>query len=109
MLKYGYSICLKPLFPSVFEKQNVKLALKIYNPCVMQALVHFGSSINKSKDTADFILLFYSYMMENCKCRNSSQEETFKGYISRACCSKNSSDPKLEFLDKYWIGLMFIN
>lgn len=55
MLKVGYSLNLKALFPTNMERQNVSLALKVFNPFVEQALIQFGAKIDKSKDTADFI------------------------------------------------------
>lgn len=55
LLKFGYSLSLKALFPSNMERQNVALALKIFNPFVAQALLEFGCKIDKSKDTADFV------------------------------------------------------
>lgn len=61
LLKFGYSLSVKALFPSNFERQNVSLALKIFNPFVVQALLLFGMKIEHSKDTADFIGIIYKW------------------------------------------------
>lgn len=55
MLKVGFSLNLKALFPTNMERQNVSLALKVFNPFVVEALRQFGSKIDKSEDTATFI------------------------------------------------------
>lgn len=51
----GCNLTLKSLFPTNFEKQNVNLYLKIFNPFVIQVLLHYGEKINNSQHTADFL------------------------------------------------------
>lgn len=41
LLKRGYSLSLKALFPSNLERQNVNLALKIFNPFIKEAFLTF--------------------------------------------------------------------
>lgn len=41
LLKRGYSLSLKALFPSNLERQNVNLALKNFNPFIKEALLTF--------------------------------------------------------------------
>jgi len=46
MVKFAYKLSLKALNPSTFERQNVYLALRIFNVLVAQALVEHGSEHN---------------------------------------------------------------
>lgn len=55
LLKFGYSLNLKALYPTNLERQNVKLALNVFNESIMQALLQFGSNIEYSGSTAHFI------------------------------------------------------
>lgn len=45
LVRFGYSLDLKTLFPSKLERQNVKLALKIFNHFIAQAWKEFGGKI----------------------------------------------------------------
>lgn len=99
LLKYGYSLSLKALFPSALERQNVKLALKIFNPYVIQALLQFGTNINLSKDTADFINIILTWWrIVNVKTPHKGQR--LNDIYQQPVVARNLSDPKLEFLNK---------
>jgi len=45
-VRFAYKLSLKALNPSTFERQNVNLALRIFNDFVAQALVELGSKHN---------------------------------------------------------------
>ena len=57
VLKYSYNLSLKALYPSNFERQNVKLVMQIFNDYVSTSLKTLGDKINltNSKDVALFI------------------------------------------------------
>jgi len=46
IVRFAYKLSLKALNPSTFERQNVNLALRIFNDFVAQALVELGSRHN---------------------------------------------------------------
>lgn len=57
LLKYGYKLSLKALYPTSIERQNVKLALQIFNRETVNALNIFGSKNEEQTyfDTATYI------------------------------------------------------
>ncbi|KAJ3661688.1 hypothetical protein Zmor_006075 [Zophobas morio] len=57
LLKYGYTLSLKALFPSSLERQNVKLALQVFNHSVVVALNELGPKrqFDNFVDTSTFI------------------------------------------------------
>lgn len=57
LLKFGYTLTLKALNPTPIERQNVKLALQIFNYNIVAALKQFGPKVplGNYKDTADYI------------------------------------------------------
>lgn len=57
LLQYCKSVSLKALYPSNIERQNVKLALQIFNEHVVAALRTFGikNEVNESLGTAMYI------------------------------------------------------
>lgn len=57
LVKYGVSLSLKALYPSHLERQNVSLALRIFNECIPEALRKLGPlhNINHCYSTASFI------------------------------------------------------
>lgn len=57
LVKYGVSLSLKSLYPSHLERQNVSLALRIFNDCIPVALRKLGPlhNISHSYSTASFI------------------------------------------------------
>jgi hypothetical protein len=57
LLKFGYGLSLKALWPSTFERQNVKLVTQIFNDNVENNLLELGPSnnIRNYEDTARFI------------------------------------------------------
>lgn len=60
LLKFGYTLSLKALYPSSIERQNVKLALQVFNHSTVAALRQIGPkiSLESYEDTADFIEIF---------------------------------------------------
>jgi hypothetical protein len=95
LLKFGYSLSLKSLFPSTFERQNVSLSLKIFNPFVKEALLKFGTSLANSTDTADFIDIISTWWkIVNVKTPLKGQR------LQTPITPENSDDPKLVFLRK---------
>lgn len=57
VLKHGYSLNLKALFPSSLERQNDKLSLKVFKNFVIEGLKKFSGKIHNAQDTADFIYI----------------------------------------------------
>lgn len=57
LLKYGYGLTLKALYPSSIERQNVKLALQIFNLNIVEALRTFGRkhSLENWESVANYI------------------------------------------------------
>lgn len=99
LLKFGYSLSLKALFPSSFERQNVSLALKIFNSFVKEALLKFGTNIANSVETADFINIVSTWWkIVNVKTPLKGQR--LKDHLQTPITSKNPDDPKLIFLSK---------
>jgi hypothetical protein len=63
LLKYDYSLSLKALYPSSLERQNVALALQIFNSSNVSALNEFGplEHLQHFEDIADFIKLITTW------------------------------------------------
>lgn len=57
LIKYGFGLTLKALYPTSIERQNVKLALKVFNSNNVAALSELGPKKNFTswKDTSAFI------------------------------------------------------
>jgi len=57
LLKHGYNLTLKALKPTSIERQNVKLALKVFNPQIVTALWELSPKkyFESYEDTAEFI------------------------------------------------------
>lgn len=57
LIKYGYGLDLKSLYPSSLERQNVNLALKIFNHNISKALIEIGSHKNFTnyQDTSEYV------------------------------------------------------
>lgn len=97
LLKFGYSLNVKSLFPSNIEKQNVKLVLKVFNSFVIEGLKQFGSNITGSEDTAEFIAIILRWWnivnvktpLKGKRLADPYQEPIVSGKID---------DPKLTFL-----------
>lgn len=104
LLKYGYGLTLKALYPSTIERQNVKLALKIFNSNSVTALSTYGKShgIENSESTALFIGIICKWwdivnvktIYKGQRLRNPFQEPI-----------KESSNPVFEFMDEVLIWL----
>lgn len=101
ILKFGYSINLKALFPSYLERQNVKLSLKIFNNFVIEALKGFGSNIPHSQDTADFIKIitkWWSIVNVKTPLKGKHLRDIYQEPMVKKSFSNSQLDPKLEFL-----------
>ncbi|XP_049839444.1 uncharacterized protein LOC126284511 [Schistocerca gregaria] len=63
IIKYSYGLCMKHLCPSNFERQNVKYALNVFNPYIVQGLLTLGEEHNlyEYQSTADFITLIENF------------------------------------------------
>lgn len=100
LLKYGYSISLKALFPTSVERQNVKLVLQIFNHSTVTALRQFGPRRNLSshEETANYLEIFCKWwdivntktLLKGKRSRNAFQEPI----------TTNSSDI-FNFLNKF--------
>ena len=57
LLKYGYGLSVKALWPTNLEKQNVKLVMQVFSEYIVQELTELGSSHNLShyQGTSHFI------------------------------------------------------
>nr|CAH7731460.1 unnamed protein product [Callosobruchus chinensis] len=101
LLKFGYSLSLKALLPTTFERQNVNLCLKIFNPFVIEALLNFGTNIEHSTETASFINIILTWWkIVNVKTPFKGQRllDNLQSPINST--PANSDDPKLLFLSK---------
>uniref|UniRef100_A0A1B6CRV3 THAP-type domain-containing protein n=1 Tax=Clastoptera arizonana TaxID=38151 RepID=A0A1B6CRV3_9HEMI len=101
LLKFGYSLSLKSLFPSNLERQNVKLVLKVFNSFVKEALTNFGSSIQGSAETADFldiIITWWKIVNVKTPLKGKRLRDIYQEPIVSA---KTVEDPKLEFLQHF--------
>lgn len=104
LLKFGYSLSLKALFPTSFERQNVSLAVKIFNPFVKEALLKFGTNIANSVETADFIdVVSKWWKIVNVKTPLKGQR--LRDDFQTPITSENPDDPKFIFLRKmiHWL------
>lgn len=103
LLKFGYSLNLKALFPSSLERQNVKLSLKIFNSFVVEALRHFGSRIPHSRDTADFvniITIWWKIVNVKTPFKGKHKRDIYQEPIIKKQLTDIELDPKIEFLEK---------
>lgn len=98
LLKFGYSLTLKALFPKTIERQNVKLALKIFNPFVAQALLEFGTNIEGSQETADFIKIILTWW-KIVNVKTLLKGKRFNDIYQEPIVCNNIEDPKLVFLN----------
>lgn len=59
LVKYGYGLTLKALFPTNLERQNVKLALQVFDTRVAEALMIVGkeNSMLNYKTTSEYLKL----------------------------------------------------
>lgn len=99
LLKYSYHLSSKALNPSSLERQNVKLALQVFNEFVAEALDAHGDlpAFTHAKETANFVTVIVRWWkIVNVKTPHN-------GFHHRDVCeqpmSSLSDDPKLAFLD----------
>lgn len=100
LLKYGYTLSLKALYPTSIERQNVKLALQVFNSNIVVALRELGPQLNLSnyEDTADYLNIICTWWdivnvktsMKGLRSRNKFQEPVTK-----------NSHHIFEFLNKF--------
>jgi hypothetical protein len=95
LLKFGYSLSLKSLFPSTFEGQNVSLSLKFFfNPFVKEALLKFGTSFANSTETADFIDIISTWW-KIVNVKTPLKGPRLRDPLQTPITPENSDDPKL--------------
>ncbi|KAJ3652723.1 hypothetical protein Zmor_018661 [Zophobas morio] len=104
LLKYGYTLSLKALFPTTIERQNVKLVLQVFNQSIVTALRQFGPRKNliSFEDTAIYLQIFCQWwdivntktLLKGKRSRNIFQEPL----------TKNSTQI-YEFLNKFTLWL----
>ncbi|XP_035206112.1 uncharacterized protein LOC118181147 [Stegodyphus dumicola] len=63
LIKYGYGLTLKALWPSNLERQNVKLVLQVFNNWVITALTELGNkhNLDSYESTANYIDIIYKW------------------------------------------------
>lgn len=105
LLKYGYGLSLKALYPSSLEKQNVKLVIQIFNDYIVEALKTLGPSNNLSKHvgTAEFIrIISLWWKILNVKA-------PYKGLLKRdkmqEPLTNSNTDEQFIFLNNFLIWL----
>lgn len=105
MLKYGYGVSLKALWPSSLEKQNVKLALQIFNMFVVEALSEPGPKhhLPNYQGSAEFITIISTWWkIMNVKSLNKGKRLHDQ---MQEPLTNHESDIKYDFLRKvlYWL------
>lgn len=63
LVKFAYSLTRKSLFPSNFERQNVKYVMNLFHESVIEGLLHYGSEKNLKnyESTADFLKMIVDW------------------------------------------------
>lgn len=63
LLKQSYKLSLKAICPSNFERQNVKLALQVFNEYVVQALISIGKkhSLTFFSNVSEYIKIIWKW------------------------------------------------
>lgn len=103
LLQYGYTLSLKALYPTSIERQNVKLALQIFNSNVATALCELGSKkqFESFEDTAAYIQIICRWWdVVNVKTleKGNRHRNPYEQHIT-----KNSIH--IEFLQKFLLWL----
>lgn len=101
LLKLSFNLSYKALYPSNFEKQNVKLVLQIFNEHVYEGLLVHGSKheIPHIKDTSSFIKVITTWWkIVNVKSPNAGVRLNNKFQFP---LTNSPEDPKNEFLNKF--------
>lgn len=99
LVKYSYGLTLKALHPTNFERQNVKLALQVFDTHVAEGLLVIGADdIQNYKGTSEYIKLVCTWWsVVNVK-------SAFKGFKKNDEYQKpltnEPKDPKIIFLNK---------
>ncbi|CAL1272772.1 unnamed protein product [Larinioides sclopetarius] len=101
ILKFGYGLTRKALWPTNLERQSVKLALKLLNTNIVHALRELGIKYNLEhyEQTAEFINIICTWWdIVNVKTPNKGKAK------NNPMCeplTSNSSDKKLIFLKQF--------
>ena len=101
LLKYSHKLSLKAISPSNLERQNVKLAVQIFNEYVIQALLTIGKkhSLTFYSSVANYIKLIYTWWTVM------NVQAPSKGIMTRnkyaTPLTANTNDEKLEFLENF--------
>lgn len=105
LLKFGYGLSIKALWPSNLVRQNVRLVLQVFNEYIVEALMELGSkhNLNHFESTANFIKIICTWWkIVNVKTPGKGyrlkdkMQESIKDAIN---------DEKILFLNKVWSWL----
>ncbi|KAK9680521.1 hypothetical protein QE152_g39034 [Popillia japonica] len=88
LIKYGYSLTSKALYPTSIERQNIKLALQVFNHNIVAGLRQIGPKIllENYEDTAVYIeLICRWWIIVNVKTllKGQDYETTFKNLLQK--------------------------
>ena len=89
LLKFGYGLTLKALWPTNIEKQNVKLVLQIFSEFVSEALRELGPSkqlldFNGTGHFLEIILSWWKIVNVKTPYVGSRQKDNFKNPITNS-------------------------
>ncbi|KAH7936721.1 hypothetical protein HPB49_003406 [Dermacentor silvarum] len=101
LLKYGYGLSRKALYPSSLERQDVKLALQIFNDYLPEALRALGAKHNlfSFEATATFVeIILKWWKIVNVK--TPWKGERLRDHFQQPALSIDN-DPKIDFLHMF--------
>ncbi|KAH7945961.1 hypothetical protein HPB49_018027 [Dermacentor silvarum] len=101
LLKYGYGLSRKALYPSSLERQDVKLALQIFNDYLPEALRALGAKHNlfSIEATATFVeIILKWWKIVNVK--TPWKGERLRDHFQQPVLSIDN-DPKIDFLHMF--------
>ncbi|KAH7974758.1 hypothetical protein HPB49_019200 [Dermacentor silvarum] len=101
LLKYGYGLSRKALYPSSLERQDVKLALQIFNDYLPEALRALGAKHNlfSFEATATFVeIILKWWKIVNVK--TPWKGERLRDHFQQPVLSIDN-DPKIDFLHMF--------
>ena len=99
LVKFAYNLSFKALNPSTFERQNVKLALQVFNNFTAQALTFLGKKTMIPRKHQYFYKDNY-YLVASCQC-----QDTFEGQKIAKCLRRtnNKKRKKLRIVEIFAI------
>lgn len=105
LLKYGYGLSVKALYPTSFERQNVKLVLQIFNEKIIEGLTLFSKKhgVPHVHETAKFIRIILNWWdVVNVK---STTKGLRKNNVLMCPITNDASDERVFFLKKFLVWL----